>query len=261
MLAPRDLPRSYVDWNRRWSAPDGSAWTRRLDRKWWTWPIAASLVGPFAYQVNNDTRCFEYPWAFEALAPVPGLSVLEVGGSLSGFQFALSRSGCRVVNVDPARETETHWPLDARMFARLNRRFGTSVTLKQSVIQEAGLVSESFDRVVSISVIEHVPEEDIVDLLGHVRRVLRPGGRLVLTIDLFLDLAPFTSEARNKFGTNISVERLVRESGLVLVYGDTRELHGFPAFDADRIMGQRDRYYIGQGWPVMVQTLVLAKPA
>lgn len=261
MLAPRDLPRSYVDWNRRWSAPDGSAWTRRLDRKWWTWPIAASLVGPFAFQMNNDTRRFEYPWAYDALAPVPGLSVLEVGGSLSGFQFALSRGGCQVVNVDPARETEAHWPLDARTFSRLNRRFGTSVTLKQCLIQQAGLAPESFDRVVSISVIEHIREEDLVDLLAHVRRVLRPGGRFVLTIDLFLDLAPFTSETQNKFGTNVSVEWLVRESGLVLVHGEARELYGFPTFDAGQIMARQDTYYIGQGWPVMVQTLVLAKPA
>lgn len=261
MLARRELPPSYVDWNRRWSAPDGSAWTGRLDRKWWTWPIAASLVGPFAFQTNNDTRRFEYPWAYEALSPAPGLSVLEVGGSLSGFQFALSRSGCRVVNVDPAREAETHWPLDARTFARLNRRFGTSVTLKQCLVQEAGLAADSFDRVVSISVIEHIREEDIVGLLPHVRRILRPGGRFVLTIDLFLDLAPFTSTTQNQFGTNISVERLVRESGLVLVHGDARELYGFPAFDPDQVMAQQGRYYIGQRWPVMVQTLVLAKPA
>ena len=73
---------------------------------------------------------FEYPWAYETLAPARGLSVLEVGGSLSGFQFALSRIGCDVVNIDPARETEAHWPLNPRTFSLLNRRFGTSVTLK-----------------------------------------------------------------------------------------------------------------------------------
>jgi SAM-dependent methyltransferase len=133
--------------------------------------------------------------------------------------------------------------------------------LKQSTIQEAGLPSDHFDRVVSISVIEHIPKEDIVALLEHVRRVLKPGGRFVMTLDLFLDLAPFTSATQNKFGTNISVEWLVRESGLSLVHGEPQELYGFPGFDADRIMAQRDRYYVGEGWPAMVQTVVLAKPS
>jgi SAM-dependent methyltransferase len=259
MLARRELPQSYVDWNRHWSAPDGSVWTRRLGRRCWTWPIAASLVGPFAFQVNNDTRRVEYPWAYDALALTPGLNVLEVGGGLSGFQFVLSRCGCQVINVDPADETAVHWPLDRRTLALLNRRFGTSVVLQQCVIPEAGLPAEAFDRVVSISVIEHIRKEDVVVLLDHVRRVLKPGGRLVLTIDLFLDLVPFTTETQNKFGTNVSVEWLVRESGLVLVHGEPRELYGFPDFDAHEIMAQRDRYYVGQKWPVMVQTLVLAK--
>lgn len=66
-----------------------------------------SLVGPFAFQANNDTRRFEYPWACETLAPARGLSVLEMG-----------------------RETEAHWPLNPRRFSLLSRRFGTSVTLK-----------------------------------------------------------------------------------------------------------------------------------
>ena len=259
MLARRVLPASYLEWNQRWSAPHGSAWTRRLGRRWWTSPIAASLVGPFAFQANNDTRRVEYPWAYDALALVPGLNVLEVGGGLSGFQFALSRCGCRVTNVDPADETAVHWPLDRRTLGLLNRRFGTSVMLKQCFVQEAGLTADAFDRAVSISVIEHIRREDIVVVLDHVRRALKPGGRFVLTIDLFLDLVPFTSETQNKFGTNISVEWLVRESGLALVHGEPRELYGFPDFEPDEILAQKDRYYVGQGWPTMVQTLVLAK--
>ena len=131
-LARRDMPQAYVDWNRRWSAPLGSAWTRHLGRRWWTWPIAASLVGPFAFQLNNDTRRVEYPWAYDALALAPRLRVLEVGGGLSGFQFVLSRCGCRVTNVDPADETTADWPLDRRTLGLLNRRFGTAVMLKQA---------------------------------------------------------------------------------------------------------------------------------
>jgi SAM-dependent methyltransferase len=185
---------------------------------------------------------------------------LEIGGSLSGFQFVLDRAGCRVVNVDPATESEAYWPLDRPTFDLLNRRFGTRVTLKQCMIQEADLPSDHFDRVVSISVIEHIPPDDLRVLLEHVKRVLKPGGLFVLTVDLFLDLQPFSTLTQNKFGTNISIERLVRESGLTRIGGDPQELHGFPEFNATRLLEARDDYYVGRGWPVMVQTLVLAKP-
>lgn len=261
MLASRDLSPAYVKWNRRWRAPFGSHWTRRIGRRWWTWPGAASLVGPFAFQGNNDTRAFEYPWAFESLQLRPGLNVLEIGGSLSGFQFVLDRSGCHVVNVDPATESEAFWPLDRPTFDLLNRRFGTRVVLKQSTIQDAGLPSNHFDRVVSISVIEHIEPADIEILLRHVRRVLRPGGLFILTVDLFLDLHPFSSVDRNKFGTNLSIEWLVRQSGLRMVQGDPSELLGFPEFAAEKVLAARDRYYVGSGWPCMVQALVLAKEA
>ena len=60
--------------------------------------------------------------------------------------------------------------------------------------------------------IEHIRKEDVVVLLDPVRRVLKPGGRFVLTIQLLLDLVSFTSKSQKKFGTNISVAWLVRES-------------------------------------------------
>jgi len=39
--------------------------------------------------------------------------------------------------------------------------------------------------------------------------VLKPGGRLVLTIDLFLNLKPFTSRTSNQFGVNVSIGELM----------------------------------------------------
>ncbi|HKW94498.1 MAG TPA: hypothetical protein VJX92_21625 [Methylomirabilota bacterium] len=39
-----------------------------------------------------------------------------------------------------------------------------------------------------------------------------------------------------------------------------RELYGFPGFDPWRIMAQKDDYYVGRGWPTMIQALVLSKP-
>ena len=77
-----------------------------------------------------------------------------------------------------------------------------------------------FDCAVSLSVIERIPENDIHVVLDNVRRALVPGGRLVLTLDLFLDVAPFEKEVENHYGRNVSVRWLVERSGLELVSGE-----------------------------------------
>lgn len=260
MLARRAIPASYHHWNLDHGAPVGFRWRRFISQRYWTWPIAANLVGCFAFQPNNGTRAHEYPWAFEALDIFPGARVIEIGGGLSGLQFVLSRCGCEVTNVDPGMSARgLGWPVDQESVALLNRRFGTQVQLKNCFIDAAGLESESFDRAVSVSVFEHIPPDDILTVLSHVRRILKPGGLLVLTVDLFLDLHPFTSVHANKFGTNISTRWLVEESGFDLVGGCPEELYGFAEFRPQRILERLPEFLIGTGWPTLAQNLVLRK--
>ena len=262
VLAPARLPVAYAAWNRKWQAPYGRIWRKLVPRVTRSLPVAAQLAGMFAFQPNNTTRVFEYPWAFDTLVPEPGKCVLEIGGGLSGFQFVLSLSGCRVTNVDPGiRARGTGWHVDEALLRRLNRRFGTDVTLAPCFIDEAALKNASFDYAVSLSVIEHLREEDIRTILDNVHRVLVPGGRFVLTLDLFLDLAPFEKEVQNRYGKNISARWLVDQSGFELVGGKQLELHGFDEFDPDAILRAKDRYLVGRYYPTMVQLLVLQKAA
>lgn len=145
-------------------------------------------------------------------------------------------------------------------FRRLNRRFGTDVTLAPCFIDEAQLPSASFDCAVSVSAIEHIPDDDIKTVLEHVGRVLVPGGRLVLTLDLFLDIAPFEHNTRNGYGRNVSARWLVEQTDLELIPGRPDELHGYDTFDPDATLRARDKYLVGR-YPTMVQLLVLQKPA
>ena len=39
--------------------------------------------------------------------------------------------------------------------------------------------------------IERLTDNDIMDMMKHVHRCLKPGGLFILTIDLFLNLHPF----------------------------------------------------------------------
>jgi len=259
MIARKSWVERYAAWNRRWGSPAGLPTRKLVPRPLKMTPLGARLVGPFSFQPNNDTRGLEYPWAFEALGPRAGMRVLDVGGSLAGLQFVLAQSGCEVVNVDPGEESRGRgWPVSEDTFARLNRAFHTHVTLKKCFLQDAGLAAESFDRVVSVSVLEHVPEDDIAAILAEVKRVLKPAGRLVLTLDLFLNVRPFAEAESNEYGHNISARWMVEQSGMKLVHGDPRELHGFPEFDAAAVRANPE-LYVSTTYPVMAQTMVLEK--
>ena len=264
MLARKGMPDHFEAWNDRWGAPNGRG--KRVaallpgdgESLLARWP---RLVGPFAFQVNNVTRRFEYPWAYFAIAPRPGMRALEIGGGLSGLQFVLAMEGVDVTNVDPGQESAgVGWPVDQAAMARLNRAFGTDVTLISDTLQGAGLPDAAYDVVYSISTIEHVAPEELPTLMKEVARVLKPGGRCVLTVDLFLNLAPFSDRRENTFGVNADLAALCEWSGLELVTGERAELCGFPEFSPRAVLADLESMLVGT-YPSLAQCLVLSRPA
>ena len=263
MLAPRRLPPEYQAWNRRWGAPSGKRVSllpilRRPDVRW----LLPRVTGPFGFQVNSTTRRFEYPWAFHVAPVTTGNRVVEIGGSLAGLQFVLARSGARVVNIDPGEAASTHgWPVGTARIARLNRAFGTDVQVIEATLQQARLPTDSIDTVYSISTIEHIPVTELQSLMKDIARILRPGGLCVLTLDLFLNLWPFSDLASNEWGTNVSVKSVVDFSGLSLVVGRRSELFGYAEFRLREILAHIEDFLIGSAYPVLTQCLVLRKHA
>jgi SAM-dependent methyltransferase len=256
------------DWNERWGAPYGHVSARELSIKQRFASDDPGAFGPFAFQVCNHTRVFEYPWAYFAAELKPGMQTLDVGGGLGGLQYALAQEGVDVTNVDPeAKVTERTWsgfpsaavPLTLDNHEQLNKVFGTAVRLVPEKVQESGLEPGTFDRAFCLSVIEHVSQDEARDMVAAVRNLLKPGGLLLLTIDLFLDVKPFGVLDTNVWGTNIDVHALVRESGMEMVEGDPTELHGFPEFDFDKVVARMPEYFMGY-FSALSQALVLRKP-
>src|SRR5439155_12736711 len=95
------------------------------------------------------------------------------------------------------------WPVDEATFRTLNRAFGTTVELRRTFLEDAGIENDSVDRVFCISTLEHVPDDGIASIVSEIHRILRPGGQCVLTVDLFFDLAPFTDRETNQSGRNV----------------------------------------------------------
>ena len=267
MLAPSELPAEYAEWNARLGAPSGARWRHGLRdglrmqlARFQPERVRERRRGPFQYQLNNSTRVFEYPWAFHTAGVRPGMEVLEIGGGLSGFQFALAGAGCRVVNVDPGMQTETFsFPCDQASMARLNAVYATDVQLRNTTLDRAGLADASFDVAFSISVLEHLDDEQLATAVREAYRVLRRGGRLVMTVDLYLNAAPFTEPVRNRYGRNVDLRALASHAPFERELGEPSQLHGFPEFDTRRILADLDRYLIGS-YPALVQCMVLRKP-
>ncbi len=166
-----------------------------------------------------------------------------------------------MINVDPGLEAGgLGWPVDQATITRLNQWFGTNVTLINTTLDQAGLADDSVDVMFSISVLEHLTPAELSLVMQHARRCLKPGGKFIITLDLFLNLTPFTSRQKNEYGINQNVRQMVEESGLRLAQGNPAELYGFPEFDPQRILANLEQYMVGS-YPVLTQCIVLEKPA
>lgn len=263
MIGTKEHFFKFQSWNESWGAPFGSPvhypFPHNLTQK-----IGSSAAreirnkGYFGFQPNNDTRAIEYPWAFQSASLTKGMRVLEIGGGLGGFQFVLSREGMKVDNVDPGME-DLEWPVSNEAIAELNQAFSTDVQLIKKPIHETNLKPEQYDRIFCISVLEHLPEELIKESILKAHSYLKNGGLFILTVDLFLNLFPFSTQERNIFGKNIPITSIVDESLFKIRIGNKSELYGFPDFDTNNILVNLDRYYIGHSYPVMAQMMVLEK--
>lgn len=263
MLGRLSMPPEFEEFNQKWGAPFGRpAATGVLLKQRHDRPDPG--YGPFAFQLHSGTRTFEYPWAYHAARTAPGMRVLDVGGCVGGLQFVFALEGCAVTNVDPC-DTEsggwpaTRWPVGPELHERLNDTFGTSVELVQKRVQDADLPDGGFDRITCLSVIEHLAPGEAREMTEHMVRLLAPGGLLVATIDLFLDLEPFGVLSRNCYGTNIDIAALLDGLDAEVVSGDRRELFGFAEFDRDRIVAQLDELFLSPSYPCLTQTVVLRK--
>lgn len=263
MLARRPIPQPYREWNSRHRAPFGRRRGRdlalRLGARRIPWLLR--WFGPYAWQENNTIRRFEYPWVFARIQDLGRpVSVLDVGAGMAGLQFTLAQAGHEVDAVDPGMNAKGKGSvLNPDFHAILGRAYKAPVVLWPTTIGDANLPDDSFDVVLSVSAIEHFAPDDIAEFARETRRVLRPSGLLVLTVDLFIDIEPFTSRPTNRFGRNVNVRQLLDAMHAELVDGIPEELYGFQGFDPERIQSSLGDYLVGERYPGLTQCLV-ARP-
>ena len=157
---------------------------------------------------DHWSRAWEYPWAILAAAlPERPLRALDVGGGGSPFALYLAERGHECAVADPSLDRGRSFVFDPERGLAQNLRS----TVKRLLFRAAGLhglwglpaaggrprirrvadpadrlgfADGVFDRVFCLSVMEHIPAPAWAACMREMARVLAPGGRLIVTLDM-----------------------------------------------------------------------------
>ena len=102
----------------------------------------------------------------------PGMTVLDLGGGFGGLaHFMASEYGCRVVMYNISQEQVAY----GRAWCD-----GLPVRIEQRDYREAAREAQTFDRVVSVGLCEHIGLKNYRGFLALAHRLLGPGGLFLL---------------------------------------------------------------------------------
>jgi SAM-dependent methyltransferase len=135
------------------------------------------------------SRVWEYPFFAAHLSKLvvddaKRSRLLDIGAAVTFFTPYLLSKRFEVLSMDYDATMPAHF---ARVYAAVAPAMGLPPGLPPYLVADARdtrLPEASFDVVTSVSVLEHIPQWERA--LGEMTRVLRPGGHLVLTLDVKL---------------------------------------------------------------------------
>lgn len=146
-----------------------------LAKSWWD-PTGKfrplHQIGPARLEFIRDEAARHFGREAGGLRPLAGLKVLDVGCGGGLIAEPLCRLGADVTAIDPgARNIEI-----ARSHAVPQ---SLAIDYRVATVEELAARSESFDAVVCLEVVEHVP--DVGAFVASCAGLVRPGGLLVLS--------------------------------------------------------------------------------
>jgi len=180
-------------------------------------------------------RCIEYALVVEALGAHPGQRLLDMGCGKGPFAlFLADRIGCHVHALDIDPECVSWQARGAKKLGLEPPAFAASEGDSRSLAHPDG----SFDAVLNLGSIEHIRDDGDCLAAREMARVLKPGGRAILTIPYgpvheLIDSGPHVPGFERRYDDLALRERLIAPSTLE---ERTRVYFGEPGFAASSIV-------------------------
>lgn len=149
--------------------------------------------------LHTWSRAWEYPFVFHRLrqwrqqwqgSGTP--QVADIGSGVTFFPFAIAGLDCRVTCCD----TDRSCAADLERAAGLCAPAAGAVRFRGAAPDALPFADAEVDAVYCISVLEHVP--DFENTVREMARIVRPGGPVLLTVDLDLSGRGELSEQRHR---------------------------------------------------------------
>lgn len=110
-------------------------------------------------------KCFQF------CGDLSGKDILDIGSSFGWFEKMALEAGCKsVIGLEPKKED-----------FYLAKKEVPEAVFKEGTALRIPFQENSFDLVVMFDVIEHIPRNSEIKAMREIKRVLRPGGRLVIS--------------------------------------------------------------------------------
>jgi SAM-dependent methyltransferase len=136
------------------------------------------------------TRCWEYGWVLRNGDFRPGLKCLDAGCGQAPLLGELARRGCEAHGLDYLQGERQSDPSTYGVPREWMRANAGIIQYHHGSMFEAPFPDHTFDRVTCLSVLEHIfvegPRKHEPALL-EMKRILKPGGLLIVTVDFFLN--------------------------------------------------------------------------
>jgi SAM-dependent methyltransferase len=144
---------------------------------WRTDDIEAAHLDAVAQHASANTQIFR-PYVDRMLQANPDPTLLEAGSGLGQWlYYVLERSGGKVIGLDLAAKTQER--VRHSQTLALHDANGR-LSLITGDMRAMPLADASVDLIFSFGVIEHVVSRDSQKTVDEFKRVLKPGGRLLL---------------------------------------------------------------------------------
>ena len=148
----------------------------------------ALTKGPAMQRRWHETKLELLDWFF---IPKAGEKILDIGCGSGVFASRMAELGAQVTAIDSNRKVVDY---GSEHFAREGLEF------RLGHLDELNLADASYDAAACLEVVEHVFADQVERLLADLRRILRPGGRLLMTTPNYRGLWPAVEWASDVLG-------------------------------------------------------------